>query len=145
MKITYVIAIAVIIIVSINSLPIAYSQEPNEQVKIFLWEDKNVSYRTLDNFVLETDAIAKWIINDENLFNHRIGDLKRAEARLNDIIPPAIHAQIASYRKDDLFVKGKGDRFVKDVHANEIINHFEKWTLKFGIKVIDLKISTSGV
>ncbi len=125
------------------SSPLAVHCEENKKLKVFTWAQKDIIYQTRDCFKLLITSEAFWIIDDRDLFKHSVYDLKGARHRLDEIIPPAVSCQLATHKRNELNDQkpNKNTQKVLNKHSEEIVNLFQKVVMRFGIKVIKLKIT----
>ena len=62
------------------------------------WDGDPSQVPTLEKTYIWVDSFARWRIVDSVLFFQTVGDLMRAQARLDEIIDPAVRNAIASYK-----------------------------------------------
>ncbi len=112
------------------------------------WEQQDVKCQTADGYTFLTSSKASWVIFDKSKFKNSVYNLKGAQNRLNDIIPPAVQMQIGSYKRKELcapITEQRSQNLLKPNHIEDILALVQNVTKRFGIKLINLEISVKDV
>lgn len=105
------------------------------------WDGDPSQVPTLEKTYIWVDTFARWRIVDPVLFFQTVGyDLDNAQARLNEIIDPAVRDAIASYRLIEA-VRKSNRTLVMDTLEEDVENDSEQVQTSYSVEVGREKIT----